>query len=116
MLLFVQYEQTCYANCVTANAITSYDLRLLKLLSLLLANDITKYEVEKGYLYNIFGHQSQSYSIVFETVLEKRQPFNGLVSRSIIRDRFFSLYFQLYLLATILVFLNSGALVIVVPV
>lgn len=40
------------------------------------------------YLYNVFGHQSQSYSIVFETVLEKRRPFNGLVSRSIIQDRF----------------------------
>lgn len=53
MLLFVQSKQTCYANCVTTNAITSNDWRLLKLLLLLLllANDINKYELEKGMQY-----------------------------------------------------------------
>lgn len=48
------------------------------------------------YLYNIFGHQSQSYSIVFETVFGKtttiqRSDLSFNHSRS-----FYALYFQLF--------------------
>lgn len=104
MLLFVQSKQTFYANCVTVNAITSYDLRLLKLL--LLANDI-----------NIKGSTSFSYISVQKNLainhnqiqLKKEHDDYSTVWRLVqsFKIVLFSVFLAL-LWAKIVVFLNSG--------